>query len=102
VAVEPSLFSPRADYLLRVRGASMKDVGILDGDLLAVHKTSEARSGQIIVARLGDEVTVKRLKRERGEVWLIAENRDFQPIAIDKRNALAIEGLAVGVIRTTP
>ena len=101
VRIEPSLFSPHADYLLRVRGTSMKDAGILDGDLLAVHRTSDARSGQIVVARLGDEVTVKRLKRQGAQVALLAENPDFAPIVVDgRRDALVIEGIAVGVIRT--
>ena|SRR5438552_8839796 len=98
--VDPNLFTPRADYLLRVRGMSMRDVGILDGDLLAVHRTEEARSGQIVVARLGDEVTVKRLRRRGHAVQLEAENPEFAPIEIDlRRDALAIEGIAVGVIR---
>ena len=98
--VDPNLFTPRADYLLRVRGLSMRDAGILEGDLLAVHKTEEARSGQIVVARLGDEVTVKRLRRLGHSVLLEAENPDFAPIEVDLRqDALAIEGVAVGVIR---
>jgi len=98
--VDPNLFTPRADYLLRVRGLSMRDAGILEGDLLAVHKTEEARSGQIVVARLGDEVTVKRLRRRGHSVLLEAENPDFAPIEVDLRqDALAIEGVAVGVIR---
>jgi repressor LexA len=98
--VDPNLFTPRADYLLRVRGLSMRDAGILEGDLLAVHRTQEARSGQIIVARLGDEVTVKRLRRRGHAVTLEAENPDFAPIEVDlRREALAIEGVAVGVIR---
>jgi len=97
VQFDPKLFSPRADYLLKVRGNSMVDVGILDGDLLAVHKTAEARSGQIVVARLGDEVTVKRLKRKGNRVELIAENPDYAPIVVD--GPLEIEGLAVGLIR---
>jgi repressor LexA len=98
--VDPNLFTPRADYLLRVRGLSMRDAGILEGDLLAVHKTEEARSGQIVVARLGDEVTVKRLRRRGHTVQLEAENPEFAPIEIDlRRDALAIEGVAVGVIR---
>jgi repressor LexA len=105
VRLDPGLFAPRADYLLRVRGLSMKDVGILDGDLLAVHRTAEARSGQIVVARLtgagGDEVTVKRLKRRGGQLLLIAENPDFAPIVVEgKRDGLVIEGIGVGVIRT--
>lgn len=98
--IDPSFFHPRADYLLRVHGTSMKDVGINDGDLLAVHTTREARNGQIVVARLNDEVTVKRFKREGDKVWLIAENPEFAPIEIDlKEQELIIEGLSVGVIR---
>ena len=102
--VDPSLFNPRADYLLRVAGLSMRDAGIQDGDLLAVHRTAEARSGQIVVARLsglsGDEVTVKRLKRRGRDVLLIAENPDFEPIVVDpRRTAFAIEGVAVGIVR---
>ncbi len=100
VRVDPELFSPRADFFLRVRGLSMIEVGILDGDLLAVHRTSEATNGQIVVARLGDEVTVKRFKKRGAMVQLIAENRDFEPILVDtKREPLVIEGIAVGLIR---
>jgi repressor LexA len=99
-AVDPHLFQPRADYLLKVRGMSMRDAGILDGDILAVHKTGEARSGQVVVARLHDEVTVKRLRRRGGTVELLPENPEFKPITVDTREALfAIEGVAVGVIR---
>ncbi len=98
--VDPNLFTPRADYLLRVRGMSMRDAGILEGDLLAVHKTQEARSGQIVVARLADEVTVKRWRRRGHLVQLEAENPDFEPIEVDLRSEpLVIEGVAVGVIR---
>jgi repressor LexA len=98
--VDPALFRPRADYLLKVRGMSMRDAGILEGDLLAVHKAQEARSGQIVVARLHDEVTVKRLRRRGNLVELLPENPDFEPIVIDlKREAFAIEGIAVGLIR---
>ncbi|MFC0269358.1 transcriptional repressor LexA [Kushneria aurantia] len=93
-------FAPRADYLLRVRGLSMRDAGILDGDLLAVHRTSEVRDGQLVVARLEDEVTVKRFQRRGSRVSLIAENPDFAPIEIDlERQPLEIEGIGVGVIR---
>jgi len=103
-AVDPRLFRPRADYLLRVRGLSMRDAGILDGDLLAVHVTPEAASGQIVVARLGDEVTVKRLRRDPRnphEVVLAAENPKFRPIVLDlRRDALVIEGVGVGVVRS--
>ena len=81
--IDASLFTPRADYLLRVKGASMQDAGILDGDLLVVHKTDDARSGQIVVARLGEEVTVKRLKRRGREITLMAENASFAPIVVD-------------------
>jgi repressor LexA len=98
--IDPALFKPRADYLLKVRGMSMRDAGILDGDLLAVHRTSEVRSGQVVVARLKDEVTVKRLKREGGLVRLLPENPEFEPIFVDpKRDFLEIEGLGVGIIR---
>jgi repressor LexA len=101
--VDPSLFHPRADYLLRVRGFSMRDAGILDGDLLAVHRTPEAQDGQIVVARLDDEVTVKRFRRQanwRHRVQLLPENPDFAPIVVDLREqALTIEGLGVGVLR---
>jgi repressor LexA len=98
--VDPNLFTPRADYLLRVRDLSMRDAGILEGDLLAVHKTADARTGQIVVARLADEVTVKRLRRRGNVVQLEAENPDFKPIEVDlRRDPLVIEGIAVGVIR---
>jgi repressor LexA len=99
--VDPAMFSPRADYLLQVRGLSMINVGIMEGDLLAVHRCSDARDGQIVVARIEDEVTVKRLQRRgQGIVELIAENPDFSPIVVDTRSQpLIIEGLAVGLIR---
>ncbi len=98
--VDPNLFTPRADYLLRVRGLSMRDAGILEGDLLAVHRTGEARSGQVVVARLADEVTVKRFRRRGHSVQLLPENPDFEPIEVDLRTEpLVIEGIAVGVIR---
>ena len=100
--VDPNLFTPRADYLLRVRGMSMRDAGILEGDLLAVHRTQEARTGQIVVARLADEVTVKRLRRRGSMVALEAENPEFAPIEVDlRRDTLVIEGIAVGVIRNS-
>ncbi len=98
--VDPSLFNPRADYLLQVRGLSMKDEGILDGDWLVVHRTSQARSGQIVVARVGDEVTVKRLKLRGHKAELISSNPDFETLYLDlHHDSLAIEGIAVGVIR---
>jgi repressor LexA len=98
--VDPNLFTPRADYLLRVRGMSMRDAGILEGDLLAVHRTAEARTGQVVVARLTDEVTVKRFRRRGHSVQLLPENPEFQPIELDLRSdPLVIEGIAVGVIR---
>ena len=100
VPVDPNLFTPRADYLLRVRGLSMRDAGILEGDLLAVHRTHEARSGQMVVARLGDEVTVKRFRRRGHVVQLLPENPDFEAIEVDlRRDPLAIEGIAVGIVR---
>ncbi|EYU15603.1 repressor LexA [Photorhabdus luminescens] len=99
--VDPALFKPSADFLLRVSGMSMKDVGIMDGDLLAVHKTQDVRNGQIIVARIEDEVTVKRFKQTGNRVELLAENPEFKPIVVDLREqSLTIEGLAVGVIRS--
>ena len=98
--VDPRLFTPRADYLLRVRGLSMRDVGILNGDLLAVHRTPEASNGQIVVARLDNEVTVKRFQRRGQIVRLLPENPEFEPIEIDlRRTPLVIEGVGVGVIR---
>ncbi len=98
--LDDAMFKPRADYLLRVRGLSMRDAGILDGDLLAVHKTQEVRTGQIVVARINDEVTVKRLKRRGNQVQLLPENPEFAPIEIDPRSdRFVIEGLGVGVIR---
>lgn len=98
--MDPDFFHPKADYLLQVRGMSMKDVGILDGDLLAVHSTQVAHNGQVVVARLDDEVTVKRYKREGNIVWLIAENEEYEPIKVDLRQQeLVIEGLSVGVLR---
>ena len=101
VQFDPAMFSPRADYLLKVRGMSMRDAGILDGDLLAVHRRPEARAGQIVVARLGDEVTVKRFRKRGHSVQLLPENPDFQPIEVDlARQELVIEGIAVGVIRS--
>ena len=100
--VDPSLFKPRADFLLRVNGMSMKDIGIMDGDLLAVHKTQDVRNGQVVVARVEDDVTVKRLERKGAQVLLHAENEEFAPIVVDLNTQhLSIEGIAVGVIRNT-
>lgn len=99
-AIDPLMFKPRADYLLEVRGMSMRDAGILDGDWLAVHKQATAHTGQVVVARLGDEVTVKRLRLRGQRAELIAENPDYKPIVVDmRRDPLSIEGIAVGVIR---
>ncbi|MGH6630786.1 MAG: transcriptional repressor LexA [Burkholderiales bacterium] len=99
--IDPNLFTPRADYLLKVRGLSMRDAGILEGDLLAVHRTQDAHSGQIVVARIADEVTVKRLRRRGHSVQLLPENPDFEPIELDlRRDQFAIEGVGVGVIRS--
>ena len=98
--IDPSVFHPRADYLLRVEGLSMKDVGILDGDLLAVKSTQDVSNGQIVVARINDEVTVKRFKRMGSVVSLLPENSDFEILKVDLREEeLFIEGLGVGVVR---
>ena len=98
--LESDTFRPRADYLLRVHGDSMQNVGILDGDLLAVHRTTQAENGQIVVARIEDEVTVKRFRQRGAIVRLLPENPDYEPIRIDLREQpLVIEGLGVGVIR---
>jgi repressor LexA len=100
-ACDPALFSSKPDYLLKVRGLSMRDAGILDGDLLAVQKRTEAKDGQIIIARLGDDVTVKRLKRRPGGLELIAENPDYDNIFVKAGSAeFALEGIAVGLIRS--
>ncbi len=101
-SIPPNFFSPTADYLLRVHGDSMIDVGIFDGDLLAVHRTPTANNGEIVVARIDNEVTVKRLKRgsDPSRLTLLAENQEFAPIEVDLREQdFAIEGLSVGVIR---
>src|SRR5580693_7560974 len=98
--IDPGLFQPRPHYLLKVTGMSMKDAGILDGDLVAVHRTSEVRSRQIVVARLENEVTVKRYRQEGTVVWLMPENTDFEPIKVDlKEEPMIIEGIVVGVLR---
>ena len=99
--VESSLFQQRPDYLLKVRGMSMRDAGIMDGDLLAVKTSKEAKNGQIVIARLGDEVTVKRFKRNKNQVELHPENSDYQPILVGPDEPFVIEGLAVGLIRNT-
>jgi repressor LexA len=98
---ESSLFQRQPDYLLKVRGMSMRDVGIMDGDLLAVQQNKEARNGQIVVARLGDEVTVKRLRRTKNHIELLPENPDFETIIVQPGEPFEIEGLAVGLIRNT-
>ncbi len=98
--LDPALFNPKPHYLLRVYGMSMKNAGILDGDLVAVHRTPEVRSRQIIVARLDDEVTVKRYRQDGTVVWLLPENEEFEPIQVDlSKQELVIEGVVVGVIR---
>lgn len=98
--IDPALFNPKPHYLLRVYGMSMKNAGIFDGDLVAVHRTPEVRSRQIIVARIDDEVTVKRYRQDGALVWLMPENQDFEPICVNlKEQSLVIEGVVVGVIR---
>jgi repressor LexA len=99
--VETSLFQRKPDYLLRVRGMSMRDAGIMDGDLLAVQATRDVRNGQIVVARLGDDVTVKRLRRSGERVELLPENPDYPTIVVEPGEPFEIEGLAVGLIRNT-
>ena len=99
-ALDPNLFDERPDYLLKVRGMSMRDAGILDGDLLAVRRAHEARNGQIVVARVGDDVTVKRLRRRGHTVELLPENPDYSPIVLDARSGeFALEGIGVGLLR---
>ncbi|HEY5634070.1 MAG TPA: transcriptional repressor LexA [Burkholderiaceae bacterium] len=99
-ALDPNLFDQAPDYLLKVRGMSMRDAGILDGDLLAVRRTQEARNGQIVVARVGDEVTVKRLRRRGHSIELLPENPDYAPIVVDARSDdFALEGIGVGLLR---
>jgi len=98
--MDPAFFNPKPHYLLRVQGMSMKDAGILDGDLVAVHRTPEVRSRQIVVARVDDEVTVKRYRQEGSVVWLLPENEEFEPIQVDlSQQSMVIEGVVVGVIR---
>jgi repressor LexA len=99
-AIDPELFAKQPHFLLRVHGMSMRDAGILDGDLVAVHRTPEVRNRQIVVVRLENEVTVKRYRQEGQRVWLLPENPDFTPIEVDLRKQhLAIEGVVVGVVR---
>ena len=98
--IDPAIFEPKPHYLLRVYGMSMKNAGILDGDLVAVHRTPDVRSRQIVVARIDDEVTVKRYRQEGTVVWLLPENEEFEPIEVDLQSqAMVIEGVVVGVIR---
>lgn len=98
--VDADLFKPHADFLLRVYGMSMKDIGILDGDLLAVHRTTDVHNGQVIVARVDDDVTVKRLEKQGRQILLHAENPDYEPIKVDLATQhFNVEGIAVGVIR---
>ncbi len=99
--VESSLFQRKPDYLLRVRGMSMRDAGIMDGDLLAVQSTRDAKNGQIVVARLGEDVTVKRFRKTGSHIELLAENPDFKTIVVEPGEPFEIEGLAVGLIRNT-
>lgn len=99
--LESSLFQHKPDYLLKVRGMSMRDAGIIDGDLLAVQSSKEAKNGQIVVARLGEEVTVKRFRRNKDVIELHPENPDYQTIVVEPGEAFEIEGLAVGLIRNT-
>ncbi|MCI4566528.1 transcriptional repressor LexA [Lysobacter sp. CFH 32150] len=97
--IDPAMFSPKPDYLLRVQGDSMRDDGILDGDLVAVHRTTQARDGQVVVARVDGEVTIKRLQLQRDRIRLLARNPDYAPIEICRGQDFAIEGLYCGLIR---
>ncbi|KGQ49450.1 LexA family transcriptional regulator [Gallibacterium anatis 10672-6] len=98
--VDVNMFKPKADFLLKVQGMSMKDIGILDGDLLAVHSTKDVRNGQVVVARIGDNVTVKRFERKGNMLYLHPENSDLSPIVVDlSQENVEIEGIAVGIIR---
>ncbi|MGH8843433.1 MAG: transcriptional repressor LexA [Advenella sp.] len=99
LSVDPSLFEQQPDYLLTVKGQSMQNIGIMDGDLLAVKRSPDARNGQIVVARIDDEVTVKRFNRRGRIIELLPENDDFSPIVVSDENDFAIEGIAVGLIR---
>jgi repressor LexA len=100
VKIDPNMFTPVPHYLLRVEGMSMKNIGILDGDLVAVHRTPEVRNRQVIVARIEDEVTVKRYSQKGHTVWLLPENEEFEPIEVDlKEQNLMIEGVVVGLLR---
>lgn len=100
--VPTSLFYPSADFFLRVKGDSMKEIGIMDGDLLAVHNSETAENGQIVVARVGDDVTVKRFKKYRNKIMLLPENEEYEPIVVNpKEEEFAIEGLGVGILRNT-
>ena len=98
--VDVNMFKPKADFLLKVQGMSMKDIGILDGDLLAVHSTKDVRNGQVVVARIGDNVTVKRFERKGNMLYLHPENNELSPIVVDlSQETVEIEGIAVGIIR---
>jgi repressor LexA len=101
INVDLDMFEQRPDYLLKVKGLSMRDAGILDGDLLAIKKASDARNGQIVVARIDEEVTVKRLSKSGGRIELLPENPDFEPIQIQPGQDFSLEGIAVGLIRNT-
>ena len=101
INVDLDMFAERPDYLLKVKGLSMRDAGILDGDLLAIKKVSDARNGQIVVARIDEEVTVKRLSKSGGRIELLPENPDFEPIQIQPGQDFSLEGIAVGLIRNT-
>ena len=102
LSVDPNMFTQRPDYLLKVKGLSMRDAGILDGDLLAIKKTTDARNGQIVVARIDSEVTVKRLSKHGSVIELHPENPDFEPIVIRPGQDFSLEGIALGLIRTSP
>lgn len=100
VLLDRTLFSSKPDYLLRVKGDSMRDDGIFDGDLVAVQRSSEARNGQVVVARLDGEITIKRFELTRTRIRLLPRNPDFAPILVPRGSDFAIEGLYCGLVRT--
>ena len=98
--LDPALFSEKPDFLLKVQGLSMRDIGIMEGDMVAVRKTQNVKDGQIVVARIGDDVTVKRFRKKGRNIELHSENPDFKPIIVTNEDEFSLEGLVVGLVRT--